>query len=253
MKMYKGFNNKLQCTPGDKVFQYEVGKTYKESDAKLCSYGFHACENPMNVFRYYSPANSRYCEVNLDGLTDQEAVDSKRCGTKLTVGAEIGIPGLVKAHVEWVKDNLNDSIEQQNNTGDYSAATNTGCRSAATNTGDYSAATNTGNCSAATNTGNCSAATNTGNYSAATNTGNYSVATNTGNCSAAEVSGKKSVAIVTGYQSKVRGKKGCWLVLAERDDNLEIINMISVKVDGELIKEDTWYRLVDGKLEEEYL
>ena len=146
------------------------------------------------------------------------------------------------------------------NTGDCSAATNTGYQSAATNTGDQSAATNTGNCSAATNTGDQSAATNTGNRSAATNTGDYSAATNTGdcsaatntgNCSAANVEGKESVAIVTGKNGKTKGALGCWIVLTERGewdgDTYPILNVKSFKVDGEVIKADTWYKLIDGK------
>ena len=140
------------------------------------------------------------------------------------------------------------------NTGDNSAATNTGYRSAATNTGDDSAATNTGYRSAATNTGYRSAATNTGNYSAATNTGNYSAATNTGDDSAAEVSGKESVAIVTGKYCKARGTIGNWIVLTERGEwdgkNYPIIEVKAFKVDGETVKENVWYKLVDGKLVE---
>ena len=160
------------------------------------------------------------------------------------------------------------------NTGNYSAATNTGDCSAATNMGDYSAATNTGYQSAATNTGYCSAATNTGDYSAATNTGNFSAATNTGyrsaatntgyrsaatntgDCSAAKVEGKESIAIVTGQDSKASGTLGCWLVLTERGDWDDDVNgcpikeVKAVKVDGEKIKPDTWYQLVDGEVKE---
>ena len=137
------------------------------------------------------------------------------------------------------------------NTGDQSAATNTGDQSAATNTGNYSAATNTGDQSAATNTGNQSAATNTGDYSAATNTGNYSAATNTGDHSAAKVSGKESVAIVTGRDSKAAGALGDWIVLTERGewngDTYPIKEVKAFKVDGEKIKADTFYKLVDGE------
>lgn len=46
MKAYKGFNRKLKC----KGFQYEVGKEYEEPEAELCKCGFHACENPLDVF-----------------------------------------------------------------------------------------------------------------------------------------------------------------------------------------------------------
>ena len=137
------------------------------------------------------------------------------------------------------------------NTGDRSAATNTGNRSAATNTGNYSAATNTGDLSTATNTGDRSAATNTGYRSAATNTGNYSAATNTGNRSAANVEGKDSIAIVTGRKSKAAGALGCWLVLTERDDNMNIINVKAIKVDGKKIKANIFYTLEDGEIKEE--
>ena len=146
------------------------------------------------------------------------------------------------------------------NTGDRSAATNTGDCSAATNTGDYSAATNTGDRSAATNTGDYSAATNTGDYSAATNTGDCSAATNTGDCSAATntgyrsaaiVKGKESIAMVTGKDSKAKGALGCWIVLTERkewDGKIYPIKEVKAfKVDGDKVKADTWYKLVDGE------
>ena len=133
------------------------------------------------------------------------------------------------------------------NTGNQSAATNTGDRSAATNTGDWSAATNTGNQSAATNTGNQSAATNTGNWSAATNTGNWSAATNTGDWSAATNTGKDGVAVSWGRRGKARGEKGCYLVLAEYDDSNNLVCAKMEKVDGERIKENTFYTLKNGE------
>lgn len=62
VKAYKGFNKNLQCNPtGENPFQYEIGKTYEEPEADLCNSGFHACENPLDVFSYYSPSDSRYC------------------------------------------------------------------------------------------------------------------------------------------------------------------------------------------------
>ena len=103
---------------------------------------------------------------------------------------------------------------------------------------DFSAATNTGDCSAATNTGDCSAATNTGDYSAATSTGYFS---------AASVTGKNSIAFVSGKKSKAKGAIGCWLVLTEWNDN-DIAEVRAVKVDGEHVKPDTFYTLLDGKV-----
>ena len=103
MKVYKGFNKDMTCTPNGKRFQFEERKTYEELEANLCKSGFHACEAPLDVFGYYAPAESVYHKCELDGVSPERKEDSKVCGTKITVGAEIGIPGLVNAHVEWVK------------------------------------------------------------------------------------------------------------------------------------------------------
>ena len=249
MKCFKGFDKDLKC----RDFQYEIGKEYTEEKADICNCGFHACEFPMDVFGYYPPSDSRYCEVDLEENGQKSSDDSKRVGKKISVKAEIGIAGIIKAGVEYIKEQVNWEDDKATNTGNQSAATNTGDQSAVTNTGDQSAATNTGNRSAATNTGYQSAATNTGYQSAATNTGDQSAATNTGYQSAAIVEGKESIALATGINSKAKGKIGCFIVLAEwKEINYEyhIVDVKSAKVDGENIKEDTFYTLKDGKFVE---
>ena len=254
---YKGFDKDLKC----RDFQYEIGKDYEqEGEVKCCERGFHFCENPFDVFRYYSPSDSRYCEVEGDGNADKANDDSKVATSHIHISAEIGLNGLIKAGVKFILDKVNfkdtkstntGNRSAATNTGDYSAATNTGYQSAATNTGNRSAATNTGDYSTATNTGYQSAATNTGCQSAATNTGYQSAATNTGDRSAATVEGKESVALVTGKDSIARGALGCWIVLTERGDfdgvTCPIKEVRAFKVDGVNIKENTFYRLVDGK------
>ena len=254
MKCYKGFYKDLKC----RGFQYEIGKEYEENAADICHKGFHACENPMDVFRYYNPADSRYCEVDFD-TNEQTDGDSKRVGKKIKIETEIGLSGLIQDGVKFILGKVDfKSAKESNtgyqsaatNTGDQSAATNTGYQSAATNTGYQSAATNTGYRSAATNTGNWSAATNTGNWSAATNTGDWSAATNTGDQSAATVGGAESIAVVTGYGSKAKGAVGCWLVLTERDEKMHILGVQAVCVDGETIKADTFYMLKNGAITE---
>ena len=197
MQGYKGFDKNLKC----RGKQYTVGKTEVEESADLCNSGLHFCENPLDCFAYYPPADSRYCEVDADEVSEQKDDDSKRVAKKLTIGAEIGLDGIIKAGVKFILEKASETGDIDKCTGDWSAATNTGYQSAATNTGDWSAATNTGNWSAATNTGDQSAATNTGDQSAATNTGYQSAATNTGNQSAATNTGYQSAATNTGYQS----------------------------------------------------
>lgn len=200
MKCYKGFDKDLRC----KDFQYEIGKEYETERAEICEEGFHACEFPLDVLWYYNPADSRFCEVELDA-NEQTRDDSKRVGKKIKIGAEIGLSGPVKAGVKFILEKA-----------DFENAK----------------------------------ATNTGNRSAATNTGYSSAATNTGDCSAATVEGKESIAIVTGNGSKASGKRGCWLVLTERDNKNHVLGVQAVKVDGETIKEDAFYTLSGGKVTE---
>lgn len=194
MKLYKGFDKDLKC----RDYQFEVGKEYEEEKADICNCGFHACENPLDVFGYYPPADSRYCEVDLD-VNDQKSDDSKRVGKHIKINVEIGLPGLIKAGVEYTKDQVDWEHAKVSNTGYQSAATNTGYQSAAT------------------------------------------------------VTGKESVAMAVGYDSKAKGALGCYLVLSEWkriDGEYHIVDVQSVKVDGETIKADTFYKLIDGKFVE---
>ena len=210
---YKGFDKDLKC----KGFQYEVGKSYEqEGEIECCNNGFHACEFPLDVFSYYEPGeNSRYCTVTQSGVTDIEGDDSKVASSKIHIETEIGLDGIIKSGVKFILDKVNWKNQEESNTGFYSAATNTGNHSAATNTGD------------------CSAATNTGYQSAA------------------KVSGKESVAIVTGKDSKAAGALGDWIVLTERGEwngyTYPIKEVKAFVVDGEKIKADTFYKLVDGE------
>ena len=141
MKMYKGFDKDLKC----RDFQYEIGKTYEEPTAELCEKGFHACEYPLDVLGYYAPCSmSRYCEVDLDDVSDKKSSeDSKRCGKKISVKAEIGIAGLVKAAVEYT---MEKSIPENSEhaTGEQGAASATGEQGAASATGWQGAASATG-------------------------------------------------------------------------------------------------------------
>lgn len=251
MKAYKGFDKDLKC----RGFQYEIGKEYEEKEAEACEKGFHACENPLEVFRYYPPCDgNRYCEVEQDGELSKHGGDSKVASTKIKIGVELGLKGLIQTGVSFILDKVNWKADAATNTDAQSAAVNLGYRSAATNTGDLSAAMNTGDRSAAVNTGDYSAVVNSGDYSAAMNTGYRSAAVNSGTGSAAEVSNGDSVAIVTGYNSKAKAGLGSAIVIAERGDwngkTYPLNNIKAAIVDGEKIKADTWYTLKNGEFVE---
>ena len=206
---YKGFDKDMKC----RGFQFEEGKTYKTDEAKLCEKGFHACECPLDVFRYYAPCDGngniqKFHEVTLKGVSSERKEDSKVCAKKITVGAELNFFGLAKAHVEWVKSQSGSERAE---------------------TGSYSAASNTGSYSAASNTGNCSAASNTGDYSAASNTG------------------KDAIAVAWGRDSKASAGIGSYIVIAEYDDDGNFVAAKMGKVDGKKLKPNVFYKLVGGK------
>lgn len=87
MKAYKGFNRDMTC----RSFQYAEGETYETYEAKLCESGFHACENPVDCFDYYDPAESVYHEVELEDVSDERSHDSKVVGKRIKIGGQLDV------------------------------------------------------------------------------------------------------------------------------------------------------------------
>ena len=178
LKTYKAFDKDLSC----RGFKYEVGKEYEETgDIKACEKGFHACPYPLDVFGYYAPAGSRFCEVEQSGKIDGSESD-KVCSSKIRIGAELDIRGLVKAAVSFVKERCTNECNAEPGkpaTAGYSGAATAGYSGAAT-AGDRGAAT-AGDSGAAT-AGYSGAAT--AGYSGAATAG-YRGAATAGNCGAA--------------------------------------------------------------------
>ena len=235
MKAYKGFDKDMQC----RGFQYEEGKTYETDKAELCETGFHACEDPLNVFQYYPPGRgSKYHEVTLEGVTDEKSDDTKRVGTKITVGAEIGIPGIIKAHVEYVKENVTKHVEA----GDSEAVAVGDRQSASAGESGSASAGRSGSASAG-RSGSASA----GWYGSAS--AGESGSASAGRSGSAVSRGKSAVeengvAVARGNGNRVKGGIGSVLVLVEENkNNCEIRHWKAEVVDGERIKADTWYQL----------
>ena len=133
--MYKGFDKDLKC----RGYQYEEGKEYvHEGEVKACEGGFHACENPFDVFDFYAPNEfHRFCEVEGSGKEDKQEMKSSFQNIK--VAAEIGLGGLIKAGVKFCLDRVKRT-DESSATGDYSGASATGNCSGASATGYKSGA-----------------------------------------------------------------------------------------------------------------
>ena len=132
--------------------------------------------------------------------------------------------------------------------GGYSTAATSGSYSTAATSGNESTAVTSGYKSTAATTGGYSTAVTSGLKSTAATSGGYGTAVTSGDYSTAVVEGKESIALAGGYKSMAKGALGCWLVLAERDDENHILGVKAIKVDGSRIKADTFYMLKDGEV-----
>ena len=168
IKSYKGFNKDMTC----KDKQYEEGKEYTEERTKACYCGMHACEYPLDCFKYYDPAHSVYHAVEQGGELSRNGNDSKVASTYMRIDARLDVCGLVKAAIEYTRSRTTTEYTdpEMATAGDYGAAT----------AGNYGAAT-AGNCGAAT--AGYSGAATAGDSGAAT--AGYCGAATAGDCGAA--------------------------------------------------------------------
>ena len=212
IKAFKGFNKDMTC----RDFQYEEGKEYTTDKAKLCDSGFHACERPIDCLGYYAPADSVYREVELDEVSEERSTDSKVCGKKIKIGAELSLSNLVEATFQFNYEK-SDKSKEKHATGESGAASATGDRGAASATGDSGAASATGD------------------------------------SGAASAGHETAVAVAWGIEGKAKGVLGAHIVCAEWavvDNEWKLLDAKIAQVDGETIKADTWYRLKDGEFVE---
>lgn len=220
IKSYKGFSKDMTC----RGYQYEEGKEYEESNALICENGFHACEYPLDCLSYYSPSESVYHEVEQSGKISKKSGDTKAASTKIKIGAKLSIAGLVEAAIEYTKERVK---QEEDSDGDSVASSATG------------------------------------NYGASSATGYKGASSATGDKGASSAESPNAVAVAWGYKGKAKGVKGSFLVLADweckgkesdnyyKEDMWELKGAVIVRVDGETIKEDTWYTMVDGKVANE--
>ena len=97
---WKGFDKNFQC----RGHQFEVGKTYEHTGrVEACRSGFHACESPMDVWGHYSfGEDNRFAKVTLGGELSRCGGDTKIAGGRITIEAEVRLPDMIRAAVDWV-------------------------------------------------------------------------------------------------------------------------------------------------------
>ena len=225
---YKAFNTDFTCNGK----QYEENTTYEESGNKICEAGvMHYCENPFDVLDYYPLVNENgeileFAEV--EPLGDVFKQENKSATNKLHIKAKLGLKGFIKACIDFTIEKTKiEEIEngiENDNSNNYAKIGSSGYSAQIGSSGD-------------------SAKIGSSGYSAKITS-----------------KGKHSVVMAAGYQSQAKAKKGSWITLAEwaRTDDKDkkgfhvwIPKFVKTEyVDGERIKEDTFYELVDGEFKE---
>ena len=213
LKSYKGFDKDLKC----RDFQYEVGKEYETDRAIVCAEGFHACTDPLAVWDYYSPCdNSRFCEVEQGGEIEKEESTSKVSSTKIKIKAEIGIAGLVKAHIDILKESTINKIKEWVGKKDIdknSAQIGSSGDSAKIGSSGDSAQIGSSGYSAQIGSSGDSAQIGSSGYSAKIgSSGDYAQIDSTG---------ERAVIANIGYNGIVKAEEGSWVTLAEYGDSTQ--------------------------------
>ena len=326
---YKAFEPGMIC----KGKQYQENTDYEEEGGEICEKGMmHYCVNPFDVLNFYPLVNdsgkvSDFAAVK--SLEEPVSGDGGKFATKkIHIGVKLGLPGFVKACIDYLKEETigkapNSTVSsgysaqigssgdyaqigssgnsaQIGSSGDYAQIGSSGNYAQIGSSGDYAQIGSSGNSAKIGSSGNSAQIGSSGNsaqigssgdyaqigssgdyakigssgYSAKIgSSGDYAQIGSSGNSAKIgssgysakigssgdyakiESAGEDSVICCAGHGSAVNAKAGSWITLAEWEyseaKNEYIPKCVKTEyVDGERIKADTWYKLIDGEFTE---
>ena len=223
-KGYKAFNSDFTC----KGKQYEENTTYEEFGDRICDKGvMYYCENPFDVLNYYPLVDdkgriSEFAEVEALGKVYRK--EDKSATNKLYIGAKLGLKGFIKACIDFINEK--------------------------TKITDDAKIGSSGNDAQIGSSGNDAQIGSSGNYAQIGSSGNDAKIGSSGNYAQINSTGENAVIAAIGINSMAKAKKGSWITLAEYDNEFKPVCVKTEYVDGERIKEDMFYCLVDGNFKE---
>jgi hypothetical protein len=304
IKSYKALNQDFTC----KGFQYEVGKEYEcKEPIDICRVGFHACENPFDVWNHYDMLDSRYAEVEQSGDIQREETEnsSKTCSSKIKIKAELKLADIINLGVEWLKEKTsiptkdNSDIISDNkssaqigssgdsakigssgdsakigssgysaqigssgysaqigSSGDYAQIGSSGYSAKIGSSGDSAQIGSSGDYAQIGSSGDSAQIGSSGDYAQIGSSGDSAKIGSSGDSAKIDSTGEDSVICCAGQNSMAKAKIGSWITLSEweynRDKNRYVPICVKTEyVDGERIKADTWYKLIDGEFKEQ--
>ena len=218
---YKAFEPGMIC----KGKQYQENADYEEEGGKICGKGMmHYCVNPFDVLNFYPLVNdsgkvSDFAAVK--ALEKPVEGDSGKFATrKLHIGVKLGLPGFIKSCIDYLKE---ETIGKAPNS--------------------------------TVSSGDSAQIGSSGDSAQIGSSGDSAKIGSSGDSAQIESAGEDSVICCAGHGSAVNAKAGSWITLAEweysEDKNGYVPKFVKTEyVDGERIKADTWYKLIDGEFAE---
>ena len=224
-KGYKAFKPGLICAPDkNHTKQYAENTVFEEGEAVICEKGMHFCKNPFDVLDYYPlvDENGEFSDfAEVEALSEVKTDDDKKfCTTKLRIGTKLSFAGFIKACIDFCLEKTVKSVSKST-----------------ISSGDSARIGSSGDSAQIGSSGDSARIGSSGDYARINSTG------------------ENSVICCAGHGCTVKARKGSWITLAEWeysvDKNCNIPKCVKTEyVDGEIIKEDTLYKLVDGEFVE---
>ncbi len=286
--VYKGFDQDLKCRDFQYEVgkEYEMDGNIEccrrgfhacESPLEVLDHYFFLPNGNM----------ARFCEVEQSGNIDREKNSTKIASSRIKIKAELKFGDLIKAGVEWLKEktsptNIKDDKGLNDNSGDYAQIGSSGYYAKIGSSGDYAQIGSSGDSAKIGSSGDSAKIGSSGDsaqigssgysakigssgyyakigssgdYAKIGSSGDYAKIGSSGYYAQINSTGEDSVICCAGIDARAKAKKGSWITLSEWKYSDEKSHYIPVCVkteyiDGERIKEDTWYELKDGEFVE---
>ena len=229
-KGFKAFEPGLIC----RGKQYAENADFEEAGGNICGKGMmHYCVNPFDCLDHYPLVNSKGEPsdfATVEALEDPITDDGKKfAAKKLHIGLKLGLPGFVKACVDYIKVQTIDNMPSSK--GDAGDAARIG------------------------SSGNAAQIGSSGNAARIGSSGYAAQIGSSGNAARIDSTGEDAVVCCAGHGNIVKAKTGSWITLSEwayseGKKHYVPVCVKTARVDGEIIKADTWYKLVNGEFTE---
>ena len=210
------------------------------------------CSKKLKIGAKISFAKLVLAEINFDS---EKTVDTKTKTTSKN-NARIGSSGdweQIGSSGAWAKIGSSGDWAKIGSSGKSAKIGSSGNSAKIGSSGDWAKIGSSGNSAQIGSSGNSAQIGSSGDWAQIGSSGDWAQIGSSGDWAQIGSSGKNCVICCAGNGCKAKGKIGSWITLSEWDYVNEELTPICVKtekIDGERIKEDTFYMLKDGEFVE---